>query len=96
VAAATPATTSAASSAEDDDDEGRLTSTKALVSTPAKPAPAKTAAARHTPAPPDNPSAMCSGRTNFSLVYCMQTQCKLPKFSRHAQCEALRRQDELK
>jgi serine/threonine protein kinase len=37
-----------------------------------------------------NPRATCAGKANFSLVYCMQTQCSRPHFSRHPQCVAFR------
>jgi hypothetical protein len=53
-----------------------------------KPTPAKAA-----PAEPDNPRAVCGLRTNFSLYYCMQTQCKRPQFLQHPQCLDLRRND---
>ncbi len=36
------------------------------------------------------PKGVCSGRANFSLVYCMQTQCARPAFTRHPQCVAFR------
>jgi serine/threonine protein kinase len=36
------------------------------------------------------PRGTCSGRSNFSLVYCMQNQCSKPVFSRHSQCVAFR------
>ncbi len=45
------------------------------------------------PAAPDNPRAGCSGRTNFSLYYCMQKQCKEPQFVKHPQCKLLRERD---
>jgi serine/threonine protein kinase len=37
-----------------------------------------------------SPRANCSGKGNFSLVYCMQTQCSRPAFSHHPQCVAFR------
>jgi hypothetical protein len=45
------------------------------------------------PAEPNNPRAVCGLRTNFSLYYCMQTQCKRPQFVQHAQCVDLRQND---
>jgi serine/threonine protein kinase len=41
-------------------------------------------------ATPTNPRAVCAGKANFSLVYCMQTQCSRSHFSRHPQCVAFR------
>jgi serine/threonine protein kinase len=43
----------------------------------------------------DSPRAQCSGRSNFSLYYCMQTQCKQARFSAHPQCQRLREHDEV-
>ena len=60
-----------------------------------QPAPPRKVAKATIPAEPDNPRAMCGPRTNFSLVYCMQTQCNRPKFAQHAQCLVLKRQGEI-
>jgi serine/threonine protein kinase len=60
--------------------------------TPPKPAP-KTQDA--PAAEPNNPRAMCGGRANFALFYCMQTQCNRPRFAQHAQCVDLRRRGEV-
>ncbi|HZE92554.1 MAG TPA: protein kinase, partial [Rhizobacter sp.] len=91
MAAAAPAS-AAAPVADEAADEGRMTTTKEFVSTPVKPPESVVSRSkRPAPAVPENPRAMCSGRSNFSLVYCMQTQCKQPKFSHHAQCEELRK-----
>jgi hypothetical protein len=66
---------------------------------PEKKAPIKKA---QPPAPavatatePNNPRAVCGGRTNFALVYCMQTQCKLPRFTTHPQCLDMRLRGDL-
>ena len=48
---------------------------------------------RTQPAEPNNPRAVCGTRTNFSLYYCMQTQCKRPQFLQHPQCLDLRQND---
>ncbi|HJW11724.1 MAG TPA: protein kinase [Albitalea sp.] len=61
-----------------------------VVTSEVEPEPRKVAA-KPAPAEPDNPRAMCGARTNFSLVYCMEKQCKRPQFAQHAQCEALKR-----
>jgi hypothetical protein len=53
----------------------------------------RTAAA---PTEPDNPRAVCGPRSNFSLTYCMETQCKRPKFQRHPQCIVLRERGEIR
>jgi hypothetical protein len=42
---------------------------------------------------PANPRAACAGRTNFSLYYCMQTQCKDARLVNHPQCKRLRETD---
>jgi len=63
-----------------------------------KPAPAKPAtrtAANTKPASADSPKAQCGGRSNFSLYYCMQTQCKQSRFASHPQCQRLREHDEV-
>ncbi|MBC7992890.1 MAG: serine/threonine protein kinase [Rhizobacter sp.] len=41
------------------------------------------------------PRAACGTRANFSLLYCMQTQCKKPSFVQHPQCVDLRRRGEV-
>jgi serine/threonine protein kinase len=56
-------------------------------------APVRTAAA---PTEPDNPRAVCGPRSNFSLTYCMETQCKRPRFQRHPQCIILRERGEIR
>jgi hypothetical protein len=69
-----------------------------VAATPApapEPAPSRKVAKATAPAEPDNPRAMCGSRENFSLVYCMQTQCKRPKFSQHAQCLVLKQRGEI-
>jgi hypothetical protein len=48
-----------------------------------------------TAAGPATPRATCGSRTNFALVYCMQTQCKRPGFAKHAQCVAFLRDGEV-
>lgn len=60
----------------------------------AQPASAKTAVKPSVPKP-DSPRAACGSRTNFSLYYCMQTQCKRPDFMRHQQCIDLKQRGEL-
>ena len=52
--------------------------------------PAVAAAGAGTETAAASPRAACGARTNFSLEYCMQTQCKQARFSRHPQCRALR------
>ena len=44
---------------------------------------------------PSSPRAACAPRTNFSLYYCMQTQCKQGHFYNHPQCIRLREHDEV-
>jgi len=52
-----------------------------------KPEPkSERAVAKAAPTPPATPRAACAGKSNFSLEYCMQTQCKQARFSRHPQC----------
>ncbi len=56
----------------------------------------RTAASTAKPAATsDSPRAQCSGRSNFSLYYCMQTQCKQARFTAHPQCQRLREHDEV-
>lgn len=72
--------------------------------TPEKTTPEKKAPAKKAPQPapavaavaePNNPRAVCGGRSNFALVYCMQTQCKLPRFTTHPQCLDMRLRGDL-
>jgi len=58
---------------------------------PPEPKTAKTKAA----AEPANPRAACGSRSNFSLFYCMQTQCKRARFAQHPQCLDLKRRGEV-
>ncbi len=53
------------------------------------------AAATAADAEANNPRAVCGSRANFSLYYCLQTQCKRPKFALHAQCIELKQRGEL-
>jgi serine/threonine protein kinase len=39
---------------------------------------------------PTSPRAACAGRSNFSLVYCMEQQCERDRFRNHPQCISLR------
>jgi serine/threonine protein kinase len=39
---------------------------------------------------PESPRAACGGRTNFSLLYCMEQQCERAQFADHPQCVRLR------
>jgi serine/threonine protein kinase len=52
---------------------------------------AKAAAAEEA----STPRGACGKRTNFSLLYCMQTQCKKPRFDQHPQCVELRQRGEI-
>ena len=38
----------------------------------------------------ESPRAACGGRTNFSLLYCMEQQCERGQFADHPQCVRLR------
>ncbi|MCW7539799.1 serine/threonine protein kinase [Aquabacterium sp. A7-Y] len=44
---------------------------------------------------PSNPRTLCEPRTNFSLYYCMQTQCRKPQYVNHPHCKRLRERDEV-
>lgn len=65
---------------------------------PVAPAPSVSAAAGTTSAgtavpaaaAPVSPRAACAGRSNFSLVYCMEQQCERDRFRNHPQCISLR------
>ena len=45
------------------------------------------------PPPMTNPREACSGRTQFALYRCMQTQCAAARWSEHPQCIRLRATD---
>jgi len=69
---------------------------QAKPASPQRAAPTKPVAVAVEPAPPQaTPRGACSGRANFSLYYCMQTQCRKPQFSAHAQCRQLRESDDV-
>jgi len=57
-------------------------------SSPAMSAPE--AAPTLPPLAPASPRAACAGRSNFSLVYCMEQQCERDRFRNHPQCVSLR------
>jgi hypothetical protein len=56
----------------------------------ASPAPAPVAQA---PAP--DPESQCAGRNFISKARCMSTQCQQPENRMHAQCEGVRRQQQI-
>ncbi|GAB4570535.1 MAG: hypothetical protein Tsb007_48470 [Rhizobacter sp.] len=66
---------------------------------PPEPAPKPSAkaarAAKAASAEAATPRGACGNRANFSLLYCMQTQCKKPRFEQHPQCIELRRRGEI-
>lgn len=55
-----------------------------------EPAPAATPPQAVTTDPeapvPNNPRAICYGKSNFALYRCMDAQCNLQRFTRHPQC----------
>ena len=55
----------------------------------------RSAAAVPAKASTTDPRSVCGSRTNFSLYYCMRTQCRQARFSGHPQCQRLRENDEL-
>lgn len=59
------------------------------------PAPAEPAVKVAAPQQASSPRAACGSRTNFSLYYCMQTQCRQGHFFNHPQCIRLREDDEV-
>jgi serine/threonine protein kinase len=66
------------------------------------PAPGKKAVPKATPEPStlaiaeaSTPRAACGNRSNFALVYCMQQQCKKPRYTTHPQCNEMRLRGEL-
>ncbi|MGY4829838.1 serine/threonine protein kinase [Sphaerotilaceae bacterium SBD11-9] len=69
----------------------------ALVETPAElPVRSKNSkATASAPTQAETPRAACGSRANFSLVYCMQQQCKRTKFAYHPQCIEMKRRGEL-
>ena len=60
-----------------------------------KPSGKAARAAKAAAAEAATPRAVCGKRTNFALLYCMQTQCKKPRFEQHPQCVELRRRGEI-
>ena len=67
---------------------------------PAQAAPSRSAAKRTvddaarkraTASSVPQPRDLCRGRSNFSLLYFMQTQCRKPQFQSSQQCMELRR-----
>jgi hypothetical protein len=62
---------------------------------PTVPQSARRTAAIPAPVPLPSPRATCGDRSNFSLVYCMQQQCRRPAYSAHPQCREFRRTGEV-
>jgi hypothetical protein len=62
---------------------------------PTVPQPPRRTAAIPAPTPLPSPRATCGDRSNFSLVYCMQQQCRRPAYSAHPQCREFRRTGEV-
>jgi hypothetical protein len=64
---------------------------------PAAAAPARPSAQRRAAAPsPTAPRELCTGRSQFSLVYCLQEVCSRPNLRYHAQCIELRRNGDIR
>jgi hypothetical protein len=64
--------------------------------TPTLPAARVAAPAPRAVAPEkSSPREICAGRTLFALYRCMQAQCAQRRWSSHAQCERLRKTDEV-
>ena len=60
---------------------------------PAEPKMAAPAATR--PAPPASPRQACGHRERYALLQCMETQCAKKTWSKHEQCERLRKERKL-
>jgi hypothetical protein len=64
---------------------------------PAPTAPARSSTPRRTATPgPTAPRELCSGRSQFSLVYCLQEVCSRAGLRYHAQCIELRRNGDIR
>ena len=62
----------------------------------AAPAPAPVAVAAPTPpVAPASPESACAGQGFFGRARCMATQCAKAEYRTHAQCEAVRRQQQI-
>ncbi len=46
-----------------------------------------------TPEPATSPRAECGARTDFALYRCMKTECQLPRWAKHPECQRLRATD---
>ena len=53
----------------------------------------KTSKSTRTPEPAASPRAECGARTDFALYRCMKTECQLPRWTQHAECQRLRATD---
>jgi serine/threonine protein kinase len=90
-AAAPASAAAAAASAPASASPSETTVAKVVVATapPKPPAPAK-ATERETPparrTSPDSPRQACGSRQQFALYRCMQQQCAMASWSKHAQC----------
>ena len=72
--------------------------TDALATPLASEAPPSSAAAALVPQSPPkqgSPREFCAPRTQFALYRCMQTQCRHPRWSHHAECIRLRATDDV-
>lgn len=77
---------------EDAPKEATSSSTK-VASVKAGESPRKRESRKAAAAEESTPRAACGNRVQFSLYYCMQTQCRKPQYYKHAQCRALRERD---
>jgi serine/threonine protein kinase len=95
-----PARDATSSSGTTDEAERASSRQDTTVSSVAPPA-ARPRPTQHAAAPPPakatsaDPRGACGTRTNFSLYYCMKTQCRQPRFASHPQCQRLRESDEV-
>lgn len=97
--AAAPPPEAAPVAARGDDEAAATPESRQIEADPpaAGPVAAAEPAQAEPPAPPrpSSPRAACGSRTNFSLYYCMQSQCKRGYFFNHPQCIHLREHDEV-
>jgi hypothetical protein len=61
----------------------------------APPSPATAAPVPQSPPKQGSPREFCAPRTQFALYRCMQTQCRHPRWSHHAECIRLRATDDV-
>ena len=78
---------------DDEPPKDAAKSSTKVASVKAGESPRKRESRKAAAAEESTPRAACGNRVQFSLYYCMQTQCRKSQYYKHPQCRALRERD---